>query len=88
MAFGLWRGRFGPRSRISPRMQSGSTDARPSSKPGMMHGQGEKAAFPKGILGCDLRRARHIGMAKPRLEHILIAAWLNPHRLGEWFAET
>ncbi len=69
-------------------MQSGSADARPSSKTGMMPGQGERAACPEGIPGCDLRRGRYIGVVKIRLERILIAAWLTLRRIGEWFADT
>jgi transposase len=36
---------------------------------------------------CDLRRARYIGLAKTRLQHVLSAAGLNVRRLGAWWDE-
>lgn len=49
---------------------------------------GVEGSLSQGLRVCDLRRARYIGAAKTRLQHILIAAGLNIRRIGEWFAET
>jgi hypothetical protein len=35
----------------------------------------------------DLRRARYIGLAKTRLQHLLTATGLNVLRLGAWWAD-
>jgi hypothetical protein len=38
----------------------------------------------RGVRRCGLRQARYIGLAKTRLQHILIAVALNVVRIGEW----
>lgn len=49
---------------------------------------GIEGTLSQGLRVCDLRRARYIGLAKTRLQHILTAAALNLHRLGDWWAGT
>lgn len=49
---------------------------------------GVEGCLSQGMRVSDLRRARYLGLAKTRLQHILSAAGLNLRRIGEWFAET
>jgi transposase len=49
---------------------------------------GVEGSLSEGLRACGLRRARYIGLAKTRLQHILTAAGLNLRRVGAWFAET
>ena len=48
---------------------------------------GVEGSLSEGLRMCGLRRARYIGEAKTRLQHILIAAGLNLRRLGAWVAD-
>lgn len=49
---------------------------------------GIEGCLSQALRVCGLRRARYIGEAKTRLQHIMIAAGLNLRRLGAWFAGT
>ena len=49
---------------------------------------GVEGTLSQGLRVCDLRRARYVGLAKTRLQHILTAAALNVCRLGDWWAGT
>ncbi len=49
---------------------------------------GIEGTLSQGLRVCDLRRARYIGLAKTRLQHILTATALNVCRLGDWWAGT
>ena len=48
---------------------------------------GVEGTIAEGVRRCDLRHARYRGLAKPRLQHLLMAAGLNVARLAAWFAE-
>jgi transposase len=48
---------------------------------------GVEGAVSQGVAMADLRRARYIGLAKTRLQHILTALGMNLLRLGAWWAE-
>jgi len=48
---------------------------------------GVEGLISQGLASADLRRARYIGLAKTRLQHILTALGLNLLRLGAWWAE-
>lgn len=39
-----------------------------------------------GVRGFGLRRARYVGLAKTRLQHVAIAAAMNLVRIGNWMA--
>lgn len=47
---------------------------------------GVEGTVSQGVRVCDVRRARYVGLAKTRLQHILTAAALNVVRLGAWWA--
>lgn len=49
---------------------------------------GVEGTISQGIRGTDLRHARYFGLAKTRLQHVLIAIGLNIRRLGAWWAEV
>lgn len=49
---------------------------------------GVEGTISQAIRVADLRHARYFGLAKTRLEHVLIAVGLNIRRLGAWWAET
>ena len=49
---------------------------------------GVEGTLSQGLRVCALRRARYVGLAKTRLQHILTAAALNVCRLGDWWAGT
>jgi transposase len=38
---------------------------------------GVEGAISQGVRVCDLRRSRYIGLAKTRLQHLIIATALN-----------
>jgi transposase len=48
---------------------------------------GIEGTIAQGVRACDLRHARYLGLAKTRLQHLMIAAALNVARLAAWFAE-
>jgi len=48
---------------------------------------GVEGTIAEGVRRCDLRHARYRGLAKTRLQHLLMAAGLNVARLAAWFAE-
>jgi transposase len=48
---------------------------------------GIEGTLSEGLRVCDLRRARYVGLAKTRLQHVLSAAGLNVRRLGAWWDE-
>ncbi len=48
---------------------------------------GIEGTIAQGVRTCDLRHARYLGLAKTRLQHLMIAAALNVARLAAWFAE-
>jgi transposase len=48
---------------------------------------GVEGTLSQGLRVCDLRRARYVGLAKTRLQHVLSAAGLNLRRLGAWWDE-
>lgn len=48
---------------------------------------GVEGTFAQALRVCDLRRARYVGLAKTRLQHVLTAAALNVRRLGAWWDE-
>ena len=47
---------------------------------------GIEGTLSRGVGRCGLRRARYIGLAKTRLQHILIATSINFLRIGEWLS--
>ncbi len=49
---------------------------------------GVEGTISQGVRVVDLRRARYLGQAKTRLEHVLTAVGLNIRRLGAWWAEV
>lgn len=49
---------------------------------------GIEGTLSQGLRVCNLRRARSIGLARTRLQHILTAAALNVCRLGDGWAGT
>ena len=49
---------------------------------------GVEGTLSQGLRVSDLRRARYIGLAKTRLQHVLTAAALNVRRIGAWFGEV
>jgi transposase len=48
---------------------------------------GVEGTISQGTRRCDLRHARYIGLAKTRLQHLLIATALNFVRMAAWLAE-
>ena len=47
---------------------------------------GVEGTLSQAIHVCDLRRAKYIGLAKTRLQHVITAAALNVVRAGAWLA--
>ena len=47
---------------------------------------GVEGTIAQGVRSFDLRQARYLGLAKARLQHLLLAAALNVARLAAWFA--
>jgi transposase len=52
------------------------------------HREGIEGTLSFGIRVCGLRRARSIGLARTRLQHLLTAAAINFLRLGRWLVGT
>jgi transposase len=48
---------------------------------------GIEGTISQGVRGFDLRHARYIGLAKAKLQHLLVAASLNLFRMGTWLME-
>jgi transposase len=48
---------------------------------------GVEGTLSQGVRRCDLRRARYIGLAKTRLQHIVMAVALNIVRVVAWLRE-
>lgn len=48
---------------------------------------GVEGTISQGVRVADLRRARYVGLAKTRLQHLLTATGLNVLRLGAWLGE-
>jgi hypothetical protein len=48
---------------------------------------GVEGTLSQGLRVCDLRRARYIGLAKTRLQHVLTAAALNLIRVAHWLED-
>jgi transposase len=48
---------------------------------------GVEGTISQGTRRCDLRHARYIGLAKTRLQHLIIATALNFARTAAWLAE-
>lgn len=49
---------------------------------------GIEGTLSQAVRAFDLRRARYVGLAKTRLQHILIATALTLVRLCAWFGEA
>lgn len=49
---------------------------------------GIEGTLSHGTRRCDLRRSRYVGLAKTRLQHLLIGAALNFIRVAAWLAEV
>lgn len=49
---------------------------------------GVEGTVSQGVAVADLRRARYVGLAKTRLQHIFTALGMNMLRLGAWWAEA
>jgi len=49
---------------------------------------GIEGTLSQGVRSMHLRRARHVGLAKTHLQHVLTAAAMNLSRLGSWLAGT
>lgn len=47
---------------------------------------GVEATLSQGVRRFGLRRARYVGLAKTRLQHVAIAAAMNLVRIGDWLA--
>ncbi len=48
---------------------------------------GREGTISQGVHAFDLRRSRYIGLAKTRLQHLIIASSLNLVRMGAWLME-
>jgi hypothetical protein len=48
---------------------------------------GVEGTISQGLRVCDLRRARYIGLAKTRLQHVLTVAALNVLRIAHWLED-
>jgi transposase len=48
---------------------------------------GIEGTIAQGVHAFDLRRSRYIGLAKTRLQHLMIASSLNLVRMGAWLME-
>jgi len=48
---------------------------------------GIEGTLSQGLRVATLRRARYVGLAKVRIQHVLTAAGLNLRRLGAWWEE-
>jgi transposase len=48
---------------------------------------GIEGTIAQGVHSFDLRRSRSIGLAKTRLQHLMIASALNLVRMGAWLME-
>ncbi len=51
------------------------------------HRAGIEATLSQAVRRCDLRRSRYLGLAKTRLQHVLIAVALNMVRLIDWLSQ-
>jgi transposase len=49
---------------------------------------GVEGTMSQGVRVAGLRRARYVGLAKTRLQHLATAAALNVIRVGAWFLEN
>jgi transposase len=49
---------------------------------------GVEGTISQGVRVAGLRRARYVGLAKTRLQHLATAAALNVVRVGAWFLEN
>jgi transposase len=49
---------------------------------------GVEGTISQGVRMAGLRRARYVGLAKTRLQHLATAAALNGVRVGAWFLEN
>lgn len=49
---------------------------------------GVEGTLSQGVRVSHLRRARYLGLAKTRLQHVRTAVGLNIRRLGAWWAEV
>jgi transposase len=49
---------------------------------------GVEGTISQGVRACGLRRARYLGLARTRLQHVLTAAGLNLRRLGAWWDDA
>ena len=50
--------------------------------------EGVEGTLSQAVRRCGLRRARYVGLAKTRLQHLLTAAALNFLRVALWLADT
>ncbi|MGH2567169.1 MAG: transposase, partial [Bacteroidota bacterium] len=48
---------------------------------------GVEGTISQAVAVADLRRARYVGLAKTRLQHLFTALGMNVLRLGNWWAE-
>ena len=51
------------------------------------HRAGIEASLSQAVRRCDLRHSRYIGLAKTRLQHVLLAVALNVLRLIDWIGQ-
>jgi transposase len=47
---------------------------------------GIEGTISQGVRAFDLRRSRYMGVAKTRLQHVLVAVAMNVVRVGTWLA--
>ena len=58
----------------------------PSFKEAYARRAGVEGTLSQAIHACGLRRAKYIGLAKTRLQHVITAAALNVVRASAWLA--
>jgi len=49
---------------------------------------GIEGTLSQGVRNCELRRSRYIGLAKTRLQHVLVAAAINIQRIADWLLDV
>ena len=59
----------------------------PAFKAAYARRSGVEGAISQGVRVCELRRSRYIGLAKTRLQHLIIATALNLIRVVAWLME-
>nr|MBF6611616.1 transposase [Chloroflexota bacterium] len=48
---------------------------------------GIEGTISQGVRVCSVRRARYMGLAKTRLQHLAVASSINLMRVSDWLDE-